>query len=73
MNHKNNAKFAFFYMLSLVALLGMSLGMGQVIFQIINSLIPDTTQFANGFSSELLTAAISSLIISVNCGVAALP
>ncbi len=64
-NHKNNAKFAFFYMLSLVALVFMALGTGQVAFQIINKLIPEVTVYSNSFDSSMLKFAISALIISI--------
>jgi hypothetical protein len=51
----NNAKFAFMYMFSLVALLFMALGTGQVFFQAINKYIPDfAAPYANGFDSGLL-------------------
>jgi hypothetical protein len=62
----NNAKFAFMYMFSLVALLFMALGTGQVFFQAINKYIPDfAAPYANGFDSGLLKFAISALIISI--------
>ena len=61
----NNAKFAFLYMFSLVALLFVALGAGQVIFQAINKFIADfTAPYGNGFNSSLLKFAISSLIIA---------
>jgi uncharacterized membrane protein len=66
MTSKNNAKFAFWYMLSLVALIFMALSTGQVIFQIINKTIADFTNgFAYSFDSGVLKFAISSLIISI--------
>ena len=66
MNTKNNAKFAFWYMLSLVALIFMALSTGQVIFQIINKTITDFTNgYAYSFDSGVLKFAISSLIISI--------
>jgi hypothetical protein len=61
----NAAKFAFFYMLSLVALIFMALSTGMIIFQIINKNIPDILNIYQGtFSSETLKFAISALIIS---------
>lgn len=62
---KNAAKFAFFYLLSLFALLFMSLSVGMIIFQIINKNIVDViNQYSGRFSSEQLKFAISALIIS---------
>ena len=62
----NSAKFAFFYMLSLVALLFMSLSAGMIIFQIINKNIFDVLNPYQGrYSPEALKFAISALIISV--------
>lgn len=66
MSSKNNPKYAFWYMLSLVALIFMALGCGQVIFQIINKTIADFTGiYSAGFNSSMLKFAISSLIISI--------
>ncbi|MFA4941074.1 MAG: DUF5671 domain-containing protein [Patescibacteria group bacterium] len=65
MEQKNTAKFAFFYMLSLVALIFMALSTGMIIFQIINKNIPDILNIYQGaFSSGQLKYAISALIIS---------
>jgi len=65
-NQKNNAaKFAFFYMLSLVALIFMALSVGMIIFQIINKSIVDIiNQYQGSFSPDQLKFAISALIIS---------
>ena len=65
-NHNSQAaKFAFFYMLSLVALIFMSLASGMIIFQIINKHIPDVLeQFRGRFSDSQLKFAISALVIS---------
>ena len=66
MSQKNNAKFAFWYLLSLVALIFMALGSGQVIFQIINKTIADfTTGYAYSYDSGVLKFAISALIICI--------
>lgn len=66
MNNKNNAKFAFWYLLSLVALIFMALSTGQVLFQIINKTVIDfTTNYSSNFNSNILKFAISSLIISI--------
>ncbi|MDD5071635.1 MAG: DUF5671 domain-containing protein [Patescibacteria group bacterium] len=66
METKNNAaKFAFFYMLSLVALIFMALTSGMIVFQIINKNIPDVLNLYQGrFSPSQLKFAISALIIS---------
>lgn len=62
----NNAKFTFFYLLSLVALLFMSLATGQVFFQAFNKYILDfTTPYSNSFNSDLLKVAISALFIAI--------
>ena len=62
-NHKNNAKFTFFYLLSLVALGFMATCTGVIVFQIINKSILDAVEYS-GFSSEALRFAISAIIIS---------
>ncbi len=61
----NSAKFAFFYMLSLVALIFMALSTGMIIFQIINKNIVDAASLLPGsFDSGALKFAISSIIIA---------
>lgn len=61
----NSAKYAFFYMLSLVALVFMAISGGMIIFQIINKKIVDViSQNTVPFSSEQLKFAISALVIS---------
>ena len=66
MTQQNNAaKYAFFYMLSLVALVFMSLATGMIVFQIINKHIVDVlNQYRGRFSPDQLKFAISALIIS---------
>jgi hypothetical protein len=66
MEQQNNAaKFAFLYMLSLVALVFISLSTGMIIFQLINKYVPDIlNKFAGQFSEGALKFAISALIIS---------
>jgi len=65
MDKQQNAKFAFFYMLSLVALIFMSLAAGMIIFQIINKTIVDGLNLApGGFSPDALRFAISAIIIA---------
>lgn len=64
-NNNNSAKFAFFYMLSLVALIFTALSTGMIIFQIINKNISDIiNQYKGVYSSDQLKFAISALIIS---------
>lgn len=65
MEQKNNAKFAFFYMLSLVGLIFTAISVGIIIFQLINKFIPDLlNDYSGGFSSSSLKFAISALIIA---------
>lgn len=65
MSQNNSAKFAFFYMLSLVALIFMALSTGIIIFQIINKNIVDAINVYRGnYSSDALKFAISAIIIS---------
>ncbi|MEA3398130.1 MAG: DUF5671 domain-containing protein [Patescibacteria group bacterium] len=66
MDTQNNAaKFAFFYMLSLVALVFTALSSGMIIFQIINkSIIDILEQYSGRYSADQLKFAISALIIS---------
>lgn len=61
----NNAKFAFYYMLSLVALAFMSLGTGMVIFQVINKYVVDQLrEFQARFNPDTLKYAISMLVVA---------
>lgn len=65
MEKQQNAKFAFFYLLSLVALVFTALATGMVIFQIINKKIADDLTLApGGFSQDALRFAISAIIIA---------
>jgi len=62
---KQNAKFAFFYLLSLVALVFSAIATGMIIFQIINkTIIDDLTLAPGGFSQDALRFAISAIIIA---------
>lgn len=64
-NANSSAKFAFFYMLSLVTLVFTSLATGMIIFQIINKTITDELSLApGGFSQDGLRFAISAIIIA---------
>ena len=59
------AKYAFFYMLSLVALVFMSIATGAIIFQIINKYIPDVLdEYSGSFDQGGLKFGISALIIA---------
>ncbi len=59
----NNAKYAFLYMLSLVALLFTALGVGQILFNGINYFIKDLPGIYSSAAMPL-TAAISMLVIA---------
>lgn len=61
----NAAKFAFYYVLSLVALIFMSFGVGITLFQIINKFIVDViNEFSATYDPDALKFAISALLIS---------
>ncbi|MEI8361357.1 MAG: DUF5671 domain-containing protein [bacterium] len=61
----NAAKFTFYYLLSLVALISLSTSVGMILFQIINKLIPDTLNPGSAiFDSSSLKFAIASIIIA---------
>lgn len=65
MENHQNAKFAFFYLLSLVALVFTSLATGIAIFQIINKQVIDAITLApGGFSQDTLKFGISAIIIA---------
>lgn len=65
MEQQQNAKFAFYYLLSLVALIFMALSTGMIIFQTINKYIVDILdQFAGQYLSDVLKFAISAIVIS---------
>ena len=62
---KNNAKFAFFYMLSLVALVFVAISVGMIIFQIINKEIVDIiNQYSGRYSDSQMKFAISALVVA---------
>ncbi len=64
-NKINAPKFAFFYLLSLAALVFMAVSTGMAIFQIINKFIPDVlNEYSGRFNDEAIKFAISALIIS---------
>ncbi len=61
----SSAKFAFFYLLSLVSLIAMALAVGNIIFQIINKNVVDIlNEFRATYSSSALRFAIASIIVS---------
>ncbi|MFA4942897.1 MAG: DUF5671 domain-containing protein [Patescibacteria group bacterium] len=61
----NSPKFAFYYLLALVALIFMAIATGQIIFQLINQNLPDIFgQYGTDFSSEILKFAISAILIA---------
>lgn len=65
MQQSNSAKFAFFYLLSLVALVFTSLATGIILFQIINKYVIDIlSEFGGSFQPEALKFAISALIVA---------
>jgi len=64
MNNKQNAKYAFYYLLSLAALIFMALSVGMILFTIIDKTIPDALNFGSGNSDGMLKFAISALLIS---------
>jgi hypothetical protein len=59
------AKYAFFYLLSLVALIFMSISVGIIVFQIINREIVDIiNQYSGSYDDGLMKFAISAIIVS---------
>jgi len=64
MNSKQNAKYAFYYLLSLVALIFMSLSVGMIVFSIIDKTIPDVLNSVVGNYDGQLKFAISAILIA---------
>lgn len=64
MPNKQNAKYAFYYLLSLVALVFMALGTGMILFSIIDKTVPDALNFTSGNFDGPLKFAISALLIA---------
>jgi hypothetical protein len=61
----NSPKFAFYYLLALVALVFTAIATGQILFQVINQNLPDIFgQYGTDFSSEVLKFAISAILIA---------
>jgi len=64
-NKINSPKFAFYYLLALVALAFVAIATGQIIFQFINQNLPDIFgQYGTDFSSDVLKFAISAILIA---------
>jgi len=65
MSRNDSAKYAFLYLLSLVALIFMSISVGIIIFQIINKQIVDIiNDYASSYNDEATKFAISAIIVS---------
>jgi hypothetical protein len=64
MNNNHNAKYAFYYLLSLVALIFMTISIGMIGFEIVNQLVKDALSGASGSSDSALKFAISALFIA---------
>lgn len=66
MAQNNSPKFAFWYLLSLVALVFVAFSVGAIIFQVINKYVTDIISYTyeSRVSMELLKFAISALIVS---------
>jgi hypothetical protein len=61
----NNAKFAFYYMLSLVSLAFIAIGIGMVIFQAINKYVADQlVEYQTRFNPDLIRYATSMIIVA---------
>lgn len=59
----NSAKFAFYYMLSLVTLFIISISFGSIVFELINKFFPDITKTVY-YNSSPLKSAISGILIA---------
>ncbi len=65
MSKHDSAKYAFFYLLSLVALVFMSISVGIIVFQIINKEIVDIIRdYSTGYNDGAMKFAISAIIVS---------
>ncbi len=64
-DNNHAAKFAFFYMLSLLALIIMSVSSGIVIFQIINKYIRDyLATYSHAYSADAIRFALSGIFVA---------
>ncbi len=65
MNNQHNAKYAFYYLLSLAALIFMALSVGMIVFGIVNKTVVDALALSNyNFYDSQMRFAISALFIS---------
>ncbi len=65
MNNKHNAKYTFYYLLSLAALIFMAISLGMILFGIIDKTIPDILKMYGSSSiGSQMRFAISALFIS---------
>lgn len=59
------ARYVFYYVLALFTLSFTAIGLGQILFQIINSIFPETTfSYDTGYVQEVLRFGLSSVIIA---------
>lgn|SRR5690606_24310591 len=64
-SHGSAAKIMFYYLLVLVALSFTAIGLGQILFQIINASFPESTYYYDGILSQsTLRFGISSVIVA---------
>jgi len=64
MNKNNNAKYAFYYLLSLAALIFAALSVGLILFGIIDKTVADAIANAAGSDDSRLKFAISALFVA---------
>lgn len=64
MTTTNSPKFSFYYLLSLVGLIFMTLSSGMILFQLINKFVPDTLVPGSSVDMSALKFAISAIIIA---------
>jgi amino acid transporter len=64
MNNSHNAKYAFYYLLSLAALIFVAISTGMILFSIINKTIPDALNMSGNNFDGALKFAISALLIA---------
>lgn len=64
MDNKHNAKYAFYYLLSLVALVFTALSVGMIVFSIIDKTIADALMNYRGIGDGSLKFGISALLIA---------
>lgn len=62
--NKQNAKYTFYYLLSLVALVFMAQGVGAIVFSIIDKTVTDVLNNTAGNFDSQLKFAISALFIA---------